>query len=83
MSDIEVTIDNGETAIVSLSVFTGRAGIKLRGDAIEVAYYGPPPRALPVPIRVGKRQMIATERNGNSSPNFTVLTAIDDPDVDE
>lgn len=87
MSDVEETpvegtVDNGATALVSLKEYTGRAGVKRYGDSVEVAYRGNPPRKLPAPIRVGTQQMIATERNTNTSPGFVVLVAIDDPAVD-
>jgi len=82
MTDLNVTVDNGETILISLKEFTGRAGIKRSAETVEIAYRGNPPRKLPCPIRVGSQQMTAIERNTNTSPGFVVLVAMDDPAVD-
>jgi hypothetical protein len=80
---VEGTIDNGATAMIELQGYTGRAGIRPRGDAIEVAYFGQAPRKIQgTKILVDRRAMVVTERNDGASPGFVVLMVVDDPEVD-
>lgn len=74
---IEGKVDNGQSALIRLGDAIVRAGIRDRGDTVEIAYHGDAPRRLPVPVSIGKRALVAIERVPNAAKGFVVLTAVD------
>lgn len=77
MTPIEGAVDNGTNKLVRIGGEVVRAGIRDRGDTVEIAYHGTAPRKLPVDVAIDGRALVAIERVENAAKGFVVLNAVD------
>ena len=73
MSALDVQVDNGAIVEIKVGTYAGRAGMRRRGESMEIAYMGFKPAKMPIGIDVDGVPMIAVERIMSAAKGFVVL----------
>lgn len=80
-------VDNGSRAILTSSLFSGQVGVRKRGDALELAWFGRPPQfraavtgtldGEPITITaIRSRELVPSGGMASSADRAIVATAV-------